>query len=96
MSISLVWSSLLIGSIPRMGKTNAARIPAAAAALDPYTRLIIADGKGGKDFEPLSARSPTSTPPASAAAVVEALVQVLADAVGGHERPVRAHGRPPR
>jgi S-DNA-T family DNA segregation ATPase FtsK/SpoIIIE len=53
-SLSLVWSSLLIGSIPRMGKTNAARIPAAAATLDPYTRMVIADGKGGKDFEPLA------------------------------------------
>jgi S-DNA-T family DNA segregation ATPase FtsK/SpoIIIE len=79
-SISLVWSSLLIGSIPRMGKTNAARIPAAAAALDPYTRLIIGDGKGGKDFEPLSQVAHFYVSGVRAAAV-EALVQVLADAV---------------
>jgi S-DNA-T family DNA segregation ATPase FtsK/SpoIIIE len=31
--LSLVWSSLLVGAIPRMGKTFAARLPVAAAAL---------------------------------------------------------------
>ena len=79
-SVPLVWSSLLIGSIPRMGKTNAARVPAAAAALDPHTRMLIFDGKGGKDWKPFEqvahfyaagVRQP----------VVEALVQVLVDAV---------------
>jgi S-DNA-T family DNA segregation ATPase FtsK/SpoIIIE len=79
-SVPLVWSSLLIGSIPRMGKTNAARLPAAAAALDAYCRMLIFDGKGGKDWKPFEAvahfyaagvRQP----------VVEALVQVLGDTV---------------
>ncbi|MGH3659147.1 MAG: cell division protein FtsK, partial [Micromonosporaceae bacterium] len=79
-TLPLVWSSLLVGSIPRMGKTNAARIPAAAAALDPHTRLIVFDGKGGKDWKPFEqvahfyaagVRQP----------VVEALVAVLRDAV---------------
>jgi S-DNA-T family DNA segregation ATPase FtsK/SpoIIIE len=79
-SIGLVWSSLLIGSIPRMGKTNAARLPAAAAALDPYMRLVIADGKGGKDFEPLTVVAHFYISGIRAAAV-EALVQVLTDAV---------------
>src|SRR6059036_1924798 len=32
--LPLVWSNFLLGSIPGMGKTNAARLPAAAAALD--------------------------------------------------------------
>jgi S-DNA-T family DNA segregation ATPase FtsK/SpoIIIE len=63
-----------------MGKTNAARLPAAAAALDPHTRMLIFDGKGGKDWKPFEqvahfyaagVRQP----------VVEALVQVLVDAV---------------
>ncbi len=45
----MVWSSLLVGAIPRMGKTFAARLPAAAAALDPWVQLFIFDGKGGKD-----------------------------------------------
>jgi len=51
-TLPVVWTSLLIGAIPRMGKTYAARIPITAAALDPFVRLILADGKGGKDFRP--------------------------------------------
>ncbi|HZD14636.1 MAG TPA: cell division protein FtsK, partial [Pseudonocardiaceae bacterium] len=48
----MVWSSLLVGAIPRMGKTFAARLPAAAAALDAWVQLFIFDGKGGKDCSP--------------------------------------------
>jgi S-DNA-T family DNA segregation ATPase FtsK/SpoIIIE len=50
-NLPLVWTSLLVGAIPRMGKTYAARIPITAAALDPHVRLIVADGKGGKDWK---------------------------------------------
>lgn len=50
--LSLIWSSLLTGAIPRMGKTYAARLPATGAALDAYVRLIVFDGKGGKDWRP--------------------------------------------
>ncbi|MBQ6643777.1 MAG: cell division protein FtsK [Saccharopolyspora sp.] len=49
--LPLVWTSLLVGAIPRQGKTSAARIPAAGLVLDPYTRLYVFDGKGGKDWE---------------------------------------------
>lgn len=49
--LSLIWSSLLVGAIPRMGKTFAARLPALAAALDPFVQLIVFDGKGGKDWK---------------------------------------------
>jgi S-DNA-T family DNA segregation ATPase FtsK/SpoIIIE len=48
----IVWSSLLIASIPRMGKTTAARQVVAGGALDPFVRLIVFDGKGGKDWQP--------------------------------------------
>lgn len=51
-NLPMVWTSLLVGAIPRMGKTYAARIPATAAALDPFVRLIVFDGKGGKDWRP--------------------------------------------
>lgn len=51
-SFLLVWTSVLIGALPRMGKTVAARVIACAAALDPHTRLVIFDGKGGKDWDP--------------------------------------------
>jgi S-DNA-T family DNA segregation ATPase FtsK/SpoIIIE len=49
--LSLVWTSLLVGAIPRQGKTFAIRLPAAGLILDPYTRLYVFDGKGGKDWD---------------------------------------------
>jgi S-DNA-T family DNA segregation ATPase FtsK/SpoIIIE len=48
--LPIVWTSLLVGAIPRQGKTFAARLPAAGLILDPYTRLYVFDGKGGKDW----------------------------------------------
>jgi S-DNA-T family DNA segregation ATPase FtsK/SpoIIIE len=78
--VPLVWSSLLIGAIPRMGKTNTARLPAAAAALDPTTRLIVFDGKGGKDWKPFEAVAHFYAAGVRTS-VVEALVSVLEDAV---------------
>jgi S-DNA-T family DNA segregation ATPase FtsK/SpoIIIE len=47
----LVWTSLLVGAIPRQGKTFAARLAAAGLILDPHTRLYIADFKAGKDWD---------------------------------------------
>ncbi|MCX2729500.1 FtsK/SpoIIIE domain-containing protein [Saccharopolyspora sp. NFXS83] len=49
--LPLVWTSLLVGAIPRQGKTSAVRVPAAGLVLDPHTRLYVFDGKGGKDWE---------------------------------------------
>jgi S-DNA-T family DNA segregation ATPase FtsK/SpoIIIE len=46
----LMFTSLLIGAIPRMGKTFAARLPALACALDVLVELHIYDGKGGQDW----------------------------------------------
>jgi S-DNA-T family DNA segregation ATPase FtsK/SpoIIIE len=51
--LPLLWSNILIGALPRAGKTVSARIPATAAALDPHARIYVADGKGGKDWSPL-------------------------------------------
>ncbi|WP_433873769.1 cell division protein FtsK [Saccharopolyspora sp. CA-218241] len=48
--LQLVWTSLVVGAIPRQGKTCATRLPAAGLILDPYTRLYVFDGKGGKDW----------------------------------------------
>ncbi len=50
-NLPLVWTSLLIGAIPRQGKTFAERLAAAGLILDPYTRLYVADFKGGKDWD---------------------------------------------
>ncbi|HYZ37685.1 MAG TPA: cell division protein FtsK [Pseudonocardiaceae bacterium] len=76
----MVWSSLLVGAIPRMGKTFAARLPAAAAALDAWVQLFIFDGKGGKDWQPFELVSHRYGSGARAA-VVEHLVHVLRELV---------------
>jgi S-DNA-T family DNA segregation ATPase FtsK/SpoIIIE len=49
--LPLVWTSLLVGAIPRQGKTFAARLAAAGLILDAYTRLYVADFKAGKDWD---------------------------------------------
>ncbi|HEX5405954.1 MAG TPA: cell division protein FtsK [Pseudonocardiaceae bacterium] len=49
--LPLVWTSLLVGAIPRQGKTFATRLPTAGLILDPHTRLYVFDGKGGKDWD---------------------------------------------
>src|SRR5947209_8776173 len=76
----MVWSSLLVGAIPRMGKTFAARLPAAAAALDAWVQLFIFDGKGGKDWQPFELVSHRYGSGVRAA-VVEHLVHVLRELV---------------
>ncbi|MGW2227478.1 hypothetical protein [Streptomyces formicae] len=49
-AIELLFFGLLVGAMPRQGKTFTARAAAAAAVLDPMCRVIVADGKGGKDW----------------------------------------------
>nr|WP_206313592.1 cell division protein FtsK [Streptomyces coryli] len=48
--ISMLWTSLLVGAVPRQGKTFSARTIALAAALDPHVRLYIFDGKASPDW----------------------------------------------
>ncbi|MQA16951.1 MAG: cell division protein FtsK [Pseudonocardiaceae bacterium] len=58
-TVLLMFTAFLIGSVPRMGKTVAARLLVLAAALDPLVELHIYDGKGGQDwrmFEHIAAR----------------------------------------
>lgn len=50
--LSLLFTSLLVAAVPRMGKTFAARLPMLAAALDPHVQLHVYDGKGGADWRP--------------------------------------------
>lgn len=50
-SMELLWISLLIGAQPRKGKTFFARLVALYAALDPYVRLLIVDGKNSPDWD---------------------------------------------
>ncbi|GAA0514115.1 hypothetical protein GCM10011581_36790 [Saccharopolyspora subtropica] len=49
--LPVVWTSLIVGAIPRQGKTCATRLPAAGLILDPCTQLYVFDGKGGKDWK---------------------------------------------
>jgi DNA segregation ATPase FtsK/SpoIIIE, S-DNA-T family len=49
-SVELMWNSLLVGAQPRKGKTFAARLLALYAALDPYVRITIIDGKKSPDW----------------------------------------------
>ncbi|WP_326564582.1 cell division protein FtsK [Micromonospora peucetia] len=50
-SLSLPWNSMLIGAQPRKGKTFTARLVALYCALDPYVKLIVADGKKSSDWD---------------------------------------------
>jgi len=50
-TLPLVWTSLLVGAIPRQGKTFATRLATAGLILDPHTRLYVADFKAGKDWD---------------------------------------------
>src|SRR5260221_523783 len=48
--VPLIWNSLLVGALPRQGKTFTARLLALFAALDPYVRLDVFDFKGSPDW----------------------------------------------
>lgn len=80
-TLPVVWTSLLVGAIPRMGKTYVARIPATAGALDPYVRMIVADGKGGKDWRPFAVVAHRYIPNAREDSN-RRLIAVLAEAAG--------------
>ncbi|MGB8946329.1 MAG: cell division protein FtsK [Streptomyces sp.] len=47
---TMLWLSLLVGAVPRQGKTFSARTIALAAALDPHVRLYVFDGKASPDW----------------------------------------------
>ncbi|GAA4453054.1 cell division protein FtsK [Phytohabitans houttuyneae] len=47
----LMWISVLIGAQPRKGKTFSARLLALYAALDPYVKLLVVDGKMSPDWD---------------------------------------------
>jgi S-DNA-T family DNA segregation ATPase FtsK/SpoIIIE len=49
-TVPLMWNSVLVGALPRQGKTFSARLLALYAALDPYVQLSVFDGKGSPDW----------------------------------------------
>ncbi|OPC81958.1 cell division protein FtsK [Embleya scabrispora] len=48
--VTMLWLSLLVGAVPRQGKTFSARTIALAAALDPFVRIVLFDGKASPDW----------------------------------------------
>ena len=81
-SLPLVWTSLLVGAIPRQGKTFATRLPAAGLILDPHTRLYVFDGKGGKDWkaaEQVAYRFVCGDDPTHVEAVRDGLIELVAE-----------------
>lgn len=53
--LCILWAAMLIGAIPRRGKTFVARLVALAAALDPHVDLYVFDFKGSPDWVPFRA-----------------------------------------
>jgi hypothetical protein len=49
-TLPLMWQSVLVGALPRQGKTFAARLLGLYAALDPYVKLHVFDPSGKPDW----------------------------------------------
>jgi S-DNA-T family DNA segregation ATPase FtsK/SpoIIIE len=88
-SLPLVWTSLLVGAIPRQGKTFTARLAAAGLILDAYTRLYVADFKAGKDWDAaaqVAHRFMSGDEPAHVLALAAWLVELVTDVQGRYRR----------
>jgi hypothetical protein len=48
--VPVLWHSILVGALPRQGKTFSARLLALFAALDPYCQLDVFDASGKPDW----------------------------------------------
>ncbi|TDV43680.1 cell division protein FtsK [Actinophytocola oryzae] len=87
--LPLVWTSLLVGAIPRQGKTFAARLAAAGLVLDPHTRLYVADFKAGKDWDAagqVAHRFMSGDESAHVVELVGWLVELVAEVQGRYRR----------
>jgi DNA segregation ATPase FtsK/SpoIIIE, S-DNA-T family len=87
--LPLVWTSLLVGAIPRQGKTFAARLAAAGLILDPFTRLYVADFKAGKDWDAagqVAHRFMSGDESEHVLSLVDWLVELVAEVQGRYRR----------
>ena len=50
-TLSLLWNSVLVGAMPRKGKTFFVRLLLMYAALDPWVKILFADGKKSPDYD---------------------------------------------
>ncbi|WP_346128596.1 FtsK/SpoIIIE domain-containing protein [Lentzea roselyniae] len=88
-TLPLVWTSLLIGALPRQGKTMAERLAAAGLILDPYVRLYVADFKNGKDWkaaEKVAHRFMAGDDAEHVLAFLDWLVELIADVQNRYRR----------
>jgi S-DNA-T family DNA segregation ATPase FtsK/SpoIIIE len=88
-SLPLVWTSLLVGAIPRQGKTFATRLAAAGLILDPHTRLYVADFKAGKDWDAaaqVAHRFLSGDEPAHVLELAAWLVELVTEVQGRYRR----------
>ncbi len=88
-NLPLVWTSLLVGAIPRQGKTFAARLAAAGLILDPYTRLYVTDFKAGKDWDAaaqVAHRFLSGDEPAHVLELAAWLVELITEVQGRYRR----------
>ncbi|MGH3708335.1 MAG: cell division protein FtsK [Pseudonocardiaceae bacterium] len=88
-TLPLVWTSLLVGAIPRQGKTFATRLAAAGLILDPYTRLYVADFKAGKDWDAaaqVAHRFMSGDEPAHVLTLAAWLVELVTEVQGRYRR----------
>jgi S-DNA-T family DNA segregation ATPase FtsK/SpoIIIE len=88
-NLPLVWTSLLVGAIPRQGKTFTARLAAAGLILDAFTRLYIADFKAGKDWDAAAQvvhRFLSGDEPAHVLELAAWLVELITDVQGRYRR----------
>ncbi|WP_091629302.1 FtsK/SpoIIIE domain-containing protein [Amycolatopsis saalfeldensis] len=87
--LPLVWTSLLVGAIPRQGKTFAARLAAAGLILDAWVRLYVADFKAGKDWDAaghVAHRFMSGDEPEHVLALVDWLVELVGEVQGRFRR----------
>lgn len=88
-TMSLVFTSLLIGARPRRGKSLSARSALAAAVLDPHVRFHIFDGKGGGSWsamKPLAATYVEGADDPDTGSAAEILDSLVADMRNRHRR----------
>lgn len=79
-ALQVLWSSMLFGGAQGYGKTGAMYLPAAAGVLDPNCRILLADFKGGADWEELEGiahRAIIGADPASVEAFVELIDELI-------------------
>ncbi len=87
--LPLVWTSLLIGAIPRQGKTFAARLAASGLVLDAWVRLYVADFKAGKDWVAagqVAHRFMAGDEPEHVHALIDWLAELVAEVQGRFRR----------